>query len=172
MGETLSTCVSDGADNTQAPPVKPELEQYRVVGQSGATVRKDINLDSPLVANLEKDTIVDISTIKGRRARIVSPVEGWSSIKTETGYVILKKEGGDMYKYRIVLKEGAVIRKGADIDASEVVGRAEYLDVVESTGEMQEVDGIQRLHIAAGWISMNLRENGTVGASIVERIDN
>jgi hypothetical protein len=96
------------------------LMQYRVVGQSGATVRKDINLDSPLVANLEKDTIVDISTIKGRRARIVSPVEGWSSIKTETGYVILKKEGGEMYKYRIVLKEGAVIRKGADIDASEV----------------------------------------------------
>ena len=94
--------------------------QYRVVGQSGATVRKDINLDSPLVANLEKDSIVDISTIKGRRARIVSPVEGWSSIKTETGYVILKKEGGEMYKYRIVLKEGAVIRKGADIDASEV----------------------------------------------------
>ena len=94
--------------------------QYRVVGQSGATVRKDINLDSPLVANLEKDSIVDISTIKGRRAHIVSPVEGWSSIKTETGYVILKKEGGEMYKYRIVLKEGAVIRKGADIDASEV----------------------------------------------------
>jgi hypothetical protein len=47
-------------------------------------------------------------------------VEGWSSIKTETGYVILKKEGGELYKYRIVLKEGAVIRKGADIDASEV----------------------------------------------------
>jgi hypothetical protein len=94
--------------------------QYRVVGQSGATVRKDINLDSPLVANLEKDSIVDVSTVKGRRAHIVSPVEGWSSIKTETGYVILKKEGGDIYKYRIVLKEGAVIRKGADIDASEV----------------------------------------------------
>jgi hypothetical protein len=54
----------------------------------------------------------------------------------------------------------------------QVVGRAEYLDVVESSGEMQEVDGIQRLHIQSGWISMNLRENGAVGAPIVERIDN
>lgn len=52
------------------------------------------------------------------------------------------------------------------------MGRAEYLDIVESSGEMQEVDGIQRLHIETGWISMNLRENGTVGAAIVERIDN
>lgn len=27
MGETLSTCVSDGADNAQAVPAKQELEQ-------------------------------------------------------------------------------------------------------------------------------------------------
>jgi hypothetical protein len=142
-----------------------------VVGQSGATVRKDINLDSPLVANLEKDTIVEVSTVKGRRAHIVAPVDGWCSVKTETGYVIMKKEDGEVYKYKIVLKEGAVVRKGADIDTSEVVGRAEYLDIVESTGEVQEVDGIQRLRIKQGWISMNLRENGTVGAPIVERVD-
>ena len=44
--------------------------------------------------------------------------------------------------------------------------------MVESTGEMQEIDGIQRLHIKEGWISMNLRENGKVGAAVVERIDN
>jgi hypothetical protein len=53
-----------------------------------------------------------------------------------------------------------------------VVGRAEYLDIVESSGETREVDGIQRLNIQAGWISMNLREDGAVGAPIVERIDN
>jgi hypothetical protein len=29
MGETLSTCVSDGADNAQPTAVKPELEQVR-----------------------------------------------------------------------------------------------------------------------------------------------
>ncbi len=51
------------------------------------------------------------------------------------------------------------------------MGKAEYLDVVESNGEVQEIDGIQRLHIKQGWISMNLRENGGVGAPIVERID-
>ena len=147
------------------------VSQYRVVGQSGATIRKDINLDSPLVANLEKDAVVDVSQVKGRRAQIVSPVEGWCSVKTETGYVILKKEDGEVYKYKIVLKEGAVIRTGADIDSSEVVGRAEYLDIVESTGEVQEVDGIQRLRIKQGWISMNLRENDSVGAPVVERCD-
>mmetsp|Transcript_6129 Transcript_6129/g.9244 ORF Transcript_6129/g.9244 Transcript_6129/m.9244 type:complete len:172 (+) Transcript_6129:81-596(+) len=171
MGDTLSVCVSDGADQTAPLPQKQTLEKYRVVGQSGATVRKDVNLDSPLVANLEKDTIVDVSAVKGRRAHIVSPVDGWGSIKTETGYVILKKEDGEIYRYKIVLKEGAVIRKGADIDTSDVVGRAEYLDIVESTGEVQEVDGIQRLRIKQGWISMNLRENGSVGAPIVERVD-
>jgi len=79
-----------------------------------------VNLDSPLVANLEKDTIVDVSEVKGRRAHIVSPVDGWGSIKTETGYVIMKKEDGELYKYKIVLKEGAVIRNGADIDTSDV----------------------------------------------------
>lgn len=50
----------------------------------------------------------------------MSPVEGWGSIKTETGYVIMRKEDGDVQKYRIIMKEGAVIRKGADIDTSEV----------------------------------------------------
>lgn len=171
MGETLSVCVSDGSDQAPPLPQKPVVEKYRVVGQSGATVRKDVNLDSPLVANLEKDTIVEVVEVRGRRAHIISPVDGWGSVKTETGYVIMKKEDGEVYKYRIILKEGAVIRKGADIDSSEVVGRAEYLDVVESNGEVQEIDGIQRLRIKQGWISMNLRENGTVGSPIVERID-
>ena len=91
-----------------------------MVGQSGATVRKDVNLDSPLVANLEKDTVVDVIEVKGRRAHIVSPVDGWGSIKTETGYVIMKKEDGEIFKYKIVLKEGAVIRNGPDIDTSDV----------------------------------------------------
>lgn len=51
------------------------------------------------------------------------------------------------------------------------MGRAEYLDIVESTGEIQEIDGIPRLKIKQGWISMNLRENGTLGAPVVERVD-
>jgi hypothetical protein len=72
------------------------------------------------VANLEKDTIVEVAIVKDRRAHIVSPVDGWGSVKTETGYVILKKEEGEIFRYKIVLKEGAVIRKGADIDTSEV----------------------------------------------------
>jgi hypothetical protein len=72
------------------------------------------------VANLEKDTIVEVSVVRGRRAHIVSPVDGWGSIKTETGYVIMKKENGEFYKYRIILKEGAIIRRGADIDTSDV----------------------------------------------------
>mmetsp|Transcript_1296 Transcript_1296/g.2109 ORF Transcript_1296/g.2109 Transcript_1296/m.2109 type:complete len:172 (+) Transcript_1296:157-672(+) len=171
MGDTLSVCVSDGADQTSSLPQKPVLEKYRVVGQSGATIRRDVNLDSLLVANLEKDTIVDVSIVKGRRAHIVSPVDGWGSIQTETGYVIMKKEDGMTYRYRVILKEGAVIRKGVNIDTSDVVGRAEYLDIVESTGEVQEVDGIQRLRIKQGWISMNLRVNGSAGAPTVERLD-
>lgn len=171
MGDTLSVCVSDSTQQASSTPQRQSVEKFRVVGQSGATVRKDVNLDSPLVANLEKDTVVDVIEVKGRRAHIVSPVDGWGSIKTETGYVIMKKEDGEIYKYKIVLKEGAVIRNGPDIDTSDVVGRAEFGDIIESTGEVQELDGIQRLKIKQGWISMNLREKGTIGAPVVERID-
>lgn len=129
-------------------------------------------MDSPLVANLEKDSVVDVSEVRGRRAHVVFPVDGWGSVKTETGYVIMRKEDGDIYKYKIVLKEGAVIRNGADIDNSDVVGNLAFGDVVESTGEVQDVDGIQRLKISQGWISMNLREsNGQIGAPVVERVD-
>jgi hypothetical protein len=54
----------------------------------------------------------------------------------------------------------------------QVVGNLAFGDIVESTGEVQDVNGIQRLRISQGWISMNLREaNGTVGAPVVERID-
>ena len=52
------------------------------------------------------------------------------------------------------------------------MGNLAFGDIVESTGEVQDVDGIQRLKISQGWISMNLREsNGQVGAPVVERID-
>lgn len=61
-----------------------------------------------------------MSEVRGRRAHVVFPVDGWGSVKTETGYVIMRKEDGDIYKYKIVLKEGAVIRNGADIDHSDV----------------------------------------------------
>jgi hypothetical protein len=115
---------------------------------------------------------VDVSEVRGRRAHVVFPVDGWGSVKTETGYVIMRKEDGDIYKYKIVLKEGAVIRNGADIDHSDVVGNLAFGDIVESTGEVQDVDGIQRLKISQGWISMNLREsNGQIGTPVVERID-
>jgi hypothetical protein len=131
-----------------------------------------VNLDSPLVANLEKDTVVDVAEVRGRRAHIVYPVEGWASIKTETGYVILRKVDGEVYKYKIVIKEGAVVRNGPNIDNSEVTGSLAFGDVVESNGEVMEVNGVQRLCITQGWISMNLREaNGAVGAPVVERVD-
>jgi hypothetical protein len=96
------------------------LSKYRIIGQSGASVRADINLDSPLIANLEKDTIVEVLTIKGRRAEIVSPVKGWASTRTETGYVIMQKETGLVYRYKVILKDGAIVRDGPNIDSSNV----------------------------------------------------
>ncbi len=66
--------------------------QFRVVGLSGAVARKEISLDSPIVSDIPKDTLVEVIEIRGRRAHIISPVDGWASVITEKGYAILKRE--------------------------------------------------------------------------------
>ena len=44
MGETLSTCVSDGAENAQPLPVKQELEQVAHVVLENMKIYKHANM--------------------------------------------------------------------------------------------------------------------------------
>lgn len=63
---------------------------FIVVAFQGAMVRKGIELDSPTVHGLRRGDLVTCVDISGRRARIIEPVEGWVSIKTQDNEPILE----------------------------------------------------------------------------------
>lgn len=63
---------------------------FIVVAYQGAMVRKGIELDSPTVHGLRRGDLVTCVDISGRRARIIEPVEGWVSIKTQDNEPILE----------------------------------------------------------------------------------
>ena len=63
---------------------------YIVVAPQGAMVRKDIELDSPAVHGLRRGDLVTCVDVSGRRGKIIDPVEGWVSIKTQDNEVILE----------------------------------------------------------------------------------
>ena len=100
------------------------LFQWKVVGQSGATVRATIELDSPVISNIEKDTDIYVAEVRGRRARIVSPVQGWASIKTEQGYEILQAQPKPL-KLKVVVRQGATLTVGPE-DAAAAIGKIPY----------------------------------------------
>lgn len=63
---------------------------YLVIAEQGAMVRKDIELDSAPVHGLRRGDLVTCVDISGRRAKIIDPVEGWVSIKTQDNEAILE----------------------------------------------------------------------------------
>ena len=63
---------------------------YLVVAPQGAMVREGIELDSPPVHGLRPGDIVACVDISGRRARIIDPMEGWVSIRTDSNDPILE----------------------------------------------------------------------------------
>lgn len=69
--------------------------------------------------------------------------------------------------YKVVHSDGAVVRDGLDIDSSNIVCNVSFSQIIDSSGEIKIVDGICRLRVSNGWISMNLRNDGT---PIVEKI--
>lgn len=64
--------------------------KYRVVGEDGITVRASIETSSREVCIVPTGEIVDVVEIQGRRARVITPVEGWCSLHTAGGYVCLE----------------------------------------------------------------------------------
>ncbi|CAN0284994.1 unnamed protein product, partial [Hapterophycus canaliculatus] len=71
-----------------APPAS--RNKYVVVGLGGATLRMSARLDSPVLRTLPQGTVVVVSQVRSRRAHIVKPMDGWASLSTESGYVILE----------------------------------------------------------------------------------
>lgn len=63
--------------------------RMRVVGEAGATLRKEEALDSELITTLTPSAVVLAVETRGRRVRVIEPSPGWCSVTSAEGYVIL-----------------------------------------------------------------------------------
>eukprot|EP00612_Vaucheria_litorea_P003323 CAMPEP_0171460324 /NCGR_PEP_ID=MMETSP0945-20130129/5238_1 /TAXON_ID=109269 /ORGANISM="Vaucheria litorea, Strain CCMP2940" /LENGTH=173 /DNA_ID=CAMNT_0011986489 /DNA_START=75 /DNA_END=596 /DNA_ORIENTATION=+ len=150
----ISACLSDETESNLNWPPGGIPEQYRVVGRSGATIRISENLDSPILLTIPAGKILQVDMVKGRRCRIIEPVQGWGSTSTEKGYVIIEKCNIENSKYKVVFREGVVVRNGSDPNNSEIVRLIPFGEVVESIGEITIVNDVKRVQLSDGWISM------------------
>jgi len=64
---------------------------YKVTHRGGALVRAGYETTSAQVHQLPAGEIVTVVELVGRRARLVTPVEGWISIETKEGVQIMKQ---------------------------------------------------------------------------------
>ncbi|CAN0000655.1 unnamed protein product, partial [Heterosigma akashiwo] len=149
---------------------RPQLDKYRVVGKGGATVREGYSVKTQIVQTLPYGSVVEVSEVKGLRACILFPVQGWASIGTENGYVILDKIN-QRPRYRVIFEDGIPVRAGANIEKSRAVRHLAYGEIVEGTGKIQNYDGVERIElVGGGWISKNIREDGGVaGEFLIQR---
>lgn len=63
---------------------------YKVTHKGGALVRSGYDTQTPQVHQLDVGEIVTVVELHGRRARIITPVDGWVSTETKEGVVIMK----------------------------------------------------------------------------------
>jgi len=63
---------------------------YKVTHKGGALVREGVEISSRQVHQLAAGEVVAVVEIAGRRARIVTPMEGWMSIETKDGVEIMR----------------------------------------------------------------------------------
>ncbi|CAM9376432.1 unnamed protein product, partial [Heterosigma akashiwo] len=147
-----------------------QLDKYRIVGKGGATVRQGYSIKTELVQTLPYGTVVEVSEVQGLRACIVHPVQGWASLGTEKGYVIMDKIT-QYPRYRVIYEGGITVRSGPNIDKSRQIRHLSRGEVVEGTGNIQKYDGVERIElVGGGWISKNTREDGGVaGEYLIER---
>lgn len=73
------------------PTTEANPSYFLVISAQGAMVRKEIGLESKPVHGLNRGDLVTCVEILGRRARIIEPVEGWVSIRTQDNESILMK---------------------------------------------------------------------------------
>lgn len=63
---------------------------YKVVHRGGALVRSGYETTSAQVHQLSEGEIATVVEQAGRRVRIISPVEGWVSVETKDGVIIMR----------------------------------------------------------------------------------
>ncbi|CAN0084424.1 unnamed protein product [Scytosiphon promiscuus] len=158
-------CVDDSATERVFIP-DASRNKYVVVGLGGATLRMSARLDSPVLKTLPQGTVVVVSQVRSRRAHIMKPVDGWASLSTESGYVILQAISRPT-KYKVVFREGIFVRSSPNIEDGRVVRIAPFGSVLKATGKTEIFDAVERIEIEGGWVSMRLREDKGPGAPLL-----
>jgi len=72
-------------------PTEENPISYKVVHRGGALVRSGFETTSGQVHQLSAGEVVTVVELIGRRARIVTPIDGWISIETKDGVQIMKQ---------------------------------------------------------------------------------
>jgi len=65
--------------------------RYKVIHKGGALVRAQEDVESAFVHQLKNGDTVTVTEIVGRRCRIISPVDGWVSLRTKTDDIQILK---------------------------------------------------------------------------------
>ena len=145
----------------------------RIVLPEGAVVRSSVDIDHSIIVsnNIPSGSIVDAfecSLFDGYRRYRVN--NGWISDRERFGgrQIVEILKGGSPngvapFSLRIISTQGAVVRDGVDIDASNVVRTLAVdtiVDAYEDSGIFEAGHSYRRYRISDGWISDRERFGG------------
>merc|ERR1719499_1189713 len=80
---------------------------YKVRASRGLIVRKQPSLLSPVVSMLYLGDEIKVSECMGNRARILSPVEGWITLRTSVHDNLERMEDSNMYDPVVVPRQNS-----------------------------------------------------------------
>eukprot|EP00904_Undaria_pinnatifida_P001724 jgi/Undpi1/11552/HiC_scaffold_30.g13849.m1 len=109
---------------------------------------------------------VTVRQVRSRRAHIVKPMDGWASMSTESGYVIMEAIMRPT-KYKVVFREGIFVRGSPSIEEGRIVRIAPFGTVLNATGRTEIFDAIERVQVEDGWVSMRMREDAGTGVPLL-----
>ncbi|CAN0109949.1 unnamed protein product [Scytosiphon promiscuus] len=153
--------------------------RYRVVCRDGAFVRHGIELTSPFLFNLPWHSVVEVLERRINDAGLprLKIAEGWISevlnpLSGQRGPVVEIVRLLQPLMYRVVLEDGAVVRRTVELASSQVKTIA-YGEVVQVSAKQFSDLGnrcVQRLKLSdgSGWLSTRLNKEPPDDAPVVE----
>ncbi|CAM9531416.1 unnamed protein product [Ectocarpus sp. 4 AP-2014] len=153
--------------------------RYRVVCRDGAFVRHGIELTSPFLFNLPWHSVVEVLERRINDAGLprLKIAEGWISevlnpLSGQRGPVVEIVKLLQPLQYRVVLPDGAVVRRTVELASSQVKTIAAGELVQVSAKKFSDLGNrcVQRLKLAdgSGWLSMRLNKEPPDDIPVVE----
>lgn len=167
------SCLGGCLDDSQMERVflpDAKRNKFIVTGLGGASVRKGARLDTMFMKVLPRGTIVVVSEIRDLRAHLIKPFDGWASLATEEGYDIIQPTRRST-RYRVIFEEGIFVRTGSHIEGGRIVRIAPCGTILRASGKTRIIDGVERVQVEDGWVSMRLREDRGEGERLLEALN-